>query len=445
MGLIGLSVLIYSMSIVTQRVIFLASIAFIMIGIFVAVVFGMKEPKPTQKINLEFWSVYDDEEYFSDLIGEYTRSYPNVTIKYVKKSFEDYEKDLVDAFAAGKGPDIWSMHNTWLPKHQDKISPLPQNYMTLKEFKDNFVDVAYFDLVSGDRIYGLPFYVDNLALYWNKDLFQTNGISGPPANWDDFVSNVKILTRKDNFGNIIRAGASLGTAYNINRSTDIVALLMLQTGTQMNDLGSKKASFDKFVSLDGKPFFAGEEALRFYTDFADPQKEAYTWNSGMDYSIDTFYQGRSAMMINYSHHIDTIKNKAAYLNFGVAPIPQIKNNEIDVTYASYWVPTVSIGSRYPEWAWHFLQAITLKNNASKYLQKSNRPAARRDLVDEQKDDVHLGVFAKQALTARSWYQTDNVAIESMFADMIESVVLGQATIRQAVSKAVDQINVLYRK
>jgi ABC-type glycerol-3-phosphate transport system substrate-binding protein len=433
------------MSTTTQRIIFLAVMVFVIIGIFIVVVFGLKEPKPKEKIDLEFWSVYDDKDYFSELIKDYERLYPNVSVKYVKKNFEDYEKDLIDAFAAGRGPDIWSIHNTWLPKHMDKISPLPQNYMTIKEFKDSFVDVAFYDLVLNERIYGLPLYVDNLALYWNKDLFQTNGISDPPSDWDNFVENTKILTKKDNFGNITRAGVSLGTAYNINRSTDIVALLMLQTGTQMNDPDSKKALFNKFVSLDGKPFFAGEEALRFYTDFANPQKEVYTWNPELDYSIDAFYQGESAMMINYSHHIDTIKNKSSYLNFGVAPIPQIKDNKIDVTYANYWVPTVSAGSNHPDWAWHFLQTITLKDSALKYLEKSNKPTARRDLVNSQKDDVYLGVFAKQALTARSWYQIDNVAVENIFADMIESVVLGQATIKQAIDKAVNQINVLYRK
>ena len=120
----------------------------------------------------------------------------------------------------------------------------------------------------------------------------------------------------------------------------------------------------------------------------------------MDYSIDSFYQGEAAMMINYSHHIDTIKDKTPYLNFGTSMVPQIKGREINVTYANYWVPTVSIASENSEWAWHFLQFLSTKDNASKYLEKSKRPASRRDLIDGQKDYIYFGVFERQALTAR---------------------------------------------
>ncbi|OWK27425.1 MAG: hypothetical protein US76_04320 [Parcubacteria group bacterium GW2011_GWA2_38_13b] len=422
------------------------TIIFIIIAITIfAVIFGLKKPKQTQKINLEFWSVYDQDEYFINIIKEYKRLYPSVTITYVKKTFNDYEKDLIDAFAAGRGPDIWSIHNTWLPKHKNKIIPLSPEMMTIQSFKDTFVDVTFQDLVNNNQIYGLPLFVDTLALYWNKNIFQSNGIAEPPQTWDDFVKDAKLLTKKDDFGNIIRVGASLGTAKNINRSTDILGLLMLQTGTQMTDLENTKVIFNKFVSLNGQPFAAGEEALRFYTDFANPQKEVYTWNSEMDYSIDAFYQGETAMMINYSHHIDTIKNKAPYLNFGVATIPQIAGSGNNIAYANYWAPAVFINSKNPGWAWHFIQFMTLKDNALKYLESSKRPTARRDLVDLQKDKLHLGVFARQSLTAKSWYQIDNVTIETIFSDMIETVVLGQATIKQAIEKSANQINVLYRK
>ena len=417
----------------------------IVIIIIFAIVFGLKGSKSTKKINLEFWGVYDESDYFTDIIKGYQRLYPSVTVTYVKKTFEDYEKDLISAFAAGRGPDIWAIHNTWLPKHKDKIVPLSLKMMTIQGFKDTFVDTAFQDLVINDQIYGLPLFADTLALYWNKDIFQSSGIAEPPQTWDDFVKDVKILTKKDDFGNIIRAGATIGTAKNINRSTDILGLLMMQTGTQMTDPQSNRAIFNKFVSLEGQPFAAGEEALRFYTDFANPQKEVYTWNSEIDYSIDAFYQGKAAMMINYSHHIETIKNKAPYLNFGVAAIPQIAGSGSNISYANYWAPTVFVKSENSGWAWHFIQYMALKDNALKYLEASKRPTARRDLVDSQKDKVHLGVFARQSLIAKSWYQIDNVAIEKIFADMIESVVLGQSTIKQAIEKSANQINVLYRK
>ena len=93
-------------------------------------------------------------------------------------------------------------------------------------------------------------------------------------------------------------------------------------------------------------------------------------------------------------------------------------------------------------AWKFLIHLTSKDGASNYLNATLRPAARRDLVELQRNDLDLGVFAIQALSARSWFQIDNIAIESIFADMIEYVNFGRATIREALQSAEARVSVL---
>ena len=45
------------------------------------------------------------------------------------------------------------------------------------------------------------------------------------------------------------------------------------------------------------------------------------------------------------------------------------------------------------------------------------------------------MFAKQALTARSWPQVDNVFVEQAFSQMIQDVLSGQLTVREALEKA----------
>ena len=77
-----------------------------------------------------------------------------------------------------------------------------------------------------------------------------------------------------------------------------------------------------------------------------------------------------------------------------------------------------------------------------FLNAAARPAARRDLIEQQKTDPDLGVFAEQALAARSWYQVDNVAIETIFADMIDSINLGRQTLQDALKAAEAKVSVL---
>ncbi|MBU2067967.1 extracellular solute-binding protein [Patescibacteria group bacterium] len=404
-----------------------------------AVSFPGCKPDPFAKVELEFWGVFDDSDIYQPLITAFNQENKHITINYYKKNYETYEKDLLEAMASGRGPDIYMIHNTWALKYQDKLYSIPSDLMTLKGFQDSFVDVAYQDFVINNYIVALPLYVDTLALFYNKDIFNTAGIAQPPRTWDEFLDTVERITTKDSRDNIIRAGTALGTARNVNRSTDIISLLMLQSGTQMTDQNNTKATFDQSVG----DFNPGQRTIQFYTDFANPLKAVYTWNTRMHYSIDAFYEGDLATMFNYSYNLPTIRAKSPYLNFGVAPMPQI-SIETSVNYANYWGLTTSINSKAVNEAWQFIVWLTNKENAQKYLEASKKPTARRDLVTWQRNDQDLGIFADQALTARSWYQVDNLAIEQHLADMIESVVLGTATIEEAINKAASQVSLLMK-
>lgn len=395
---------------------------------------GCKSEEVTQNIELEFWGVYDDSDIYKELIGDFNKEYSNIKINYYKKNFVSYEKDLLSAMATGRGPDIVMLHHTWIPRYEDKIFGAPEDLISLRDVQDNFVDVVYDDFVMDGFVLALPLSVDSLALYYNKDIFNTAGIPKPAKTWEDFLEDVEKITIKDERDNIIRAGVALGTAHNVNRSTDILSLLMLQSGVQMINGEKTEAIFREST-----------DALRFYTDFANPLKAVYSWNNRMDYSIDAFYEGKAAVMFNYSYQLPTIRAKAPYLNFGISPMPQIKGSEKDVNYANYWGLAVPRNSSNARAAWNFIVWFAGKENSQKYLELTKKPTARKDLVLWQKNNADLGVFAEQSLTARSWYQTDNLGIETILADMIESVVTGEMTISDSVDRAVNQVNVLMRK
>lgn len=423
---------------------------FIIIGgaiviIAVLIIFGLKNEPPKTPASLEIWGVYDELDVLKPFIDAYQQQNKHIKIEYRKFSFDNYEKELINAFAADKGPDIWLVHNTWLPKHKDKIKEMPIDLMDLNVFRQSFVDVVEKDFVDNGKIYALPLFVDTLALIYNKDFLNSAGISSPPETWEDLVDDLDKLTKKDQWGNILKAGAAIGTAKNIHRSTDILSLLMLQNGTQMMSSDRQKVTFDESIALKGESYRPGYDALRFYTEFADSSKRVYTWNRQTHYSIDAFIEGKAAMIFDYAYELSDIKNRAPYLNFGVAPMPQIKGREFDINYANYWALTVSNKSKSTRQAWEFIKYLTSKENAEIYLERTKRPVARKDLVDLQKSDPILGVFAKQSLTARTWYQIDSGAIETIFADAIESVVLGEANLNSAVETAARQINLLIRQ
>ncbi|MFA5131673.1 MAG: extracellular solute-binding protein [Patescibacteria group bacterium] len=417
--------------------------------------FGCKTASQTTQdamkpITINYWRVFDGPDAFDEIISKYKALHPFVTVNYRKLRYSEYEAELLNAMAEDRGPDVFSIQNTWMQKYQSKLAPLPESItmvypvtsgtikketipesrtvksITTKEIKDKFVDVVSQDVILSDgKIYGLPLSVDTLAMYYNKDLFNNAGISQVPAYWNkEFISDVKKLTKQDSKKGLIQSGVALGGSKNINRYSDILSVLMMQSGaTMMSDSGQVLFQAAPAGS-SSNTYSPGADALRFYTDFADPVKESYSWSSDLPNSLDMFISGNLAIMFSYSYDLETIKAQAPKLNFSVAKLPQIEGTPpTNINFANYWVEVVSKKSPVANEAWDFVQFITKEEQAKIYLSKTKHPTALRSLVETQKADDEVGVFADQVLTAKSWYHGKNVlAAEDAIAEMIDSVI-----------------------
>src|SRR5688572_13214700 len=128
-------------------------------------------------VTLKIWKPFVDSDKMQSIMTAYQTLHSNVTIEYTKKNIENYEADLLNALAAGEGPDIYSINNTWVPRYMDKITPAPDKVFTVKTYKEAFVDAMVTDLIKDNKIYGTAMWVDSLGLYYNKDLMGTAGIA----------------------------------------------------------------------------------------------------------------------------------------------------------------------------------------------------------------------------------------------------------------------------
>lgn len=442
--------------------------------------FGLKQCEKEAKsiapsTTLNYWRVWDGSDAFDEVIGAYRGKYPNIKINYRKLTYEEYEKKLLEGFATDKGPDIFSLHNTWVRKYQTKglIKPLPSRItmsvprlegglkkeivwkketkapdISVTKIKNDFVDAVFDDVViktvnekTGaleEKIYGLPLSVDTLAMFYNKDLFNNAGITAPPQYWDQaFQQNVKKLTKQNSQGQIIQSAVALGGGENIERSTDILSALMMQNGTVMMEGGSVK--FHQKPPSDQRKVNPGEDALRFYADFASPAKEVYCWNGSLNKSTDFFIQGKLAMMFGYSYMLPQIRAQAPKLNLGISKLPQIENNTA-VNYANYWTEVVSSKTKHTNEAWDFIQFISSAKVVGSYLDRAKKPTALRSLIDKQKEDPDIGVFTDQVLTAKSWYKgADAITAEAMMKEMIDAAVAGREELNKILDRGAKKV------
>lgn len=422
----------------------------------------------TTPVTLTIWRVFDNDTTMRQIMDAYRALHPNISFQYRELRVDEYEDELLRAFAEGKGPDIFCIHNTWIGEYESLIRPLPsslsipysetrgtikkETVYTLKEeptisqraIKSDFVDIVAQDVIRSykandreearDRVFGLPLGVDTLALYFNKDLLNSAGIAEPPLTWTEFQEDVTKLTRVGANDKIIQSGAAIGTSRNVERAFDIVSLLMMQNGEQMiSERG--RASF----ATESEAGYLGGEAVRFYTDFANPLKQVYSWNDSQPSSFEAFANGTSAFFFGYSYHEQLIRTANEKLNFSISPMPQIEGGKT-VNYANYWVETVAKSSDAGDWAWDFVQFATSKERVTSYLQSAKKPTARRALISTQMDDEVLSVFVGQTLTAKSWYHGYNASVaEDALLDLVDAYLSG-ADPERALRDAENKVN-----
>ncbi|MBI2355938.1 MAG: extracellular solute-binding protein [Candidatus Doudnabacteria bacterium] len=419
----------------------------VLLIVLLAVVFGgggSNKPSEQKEIEIVWWKTFEESENVNPLIEAYQESHQNIKITFVKKDIADYEQELVDAIASGRTPDIFTIHNDWLPKHIDKLAPAPDSLITSRAYKETFIDAASADFIKDGKIYAFPLSVDVLTLYYNKDLLNSAGVL-PPKTWPELVAAVEKITRQAKPGTFNVSAVALGTSANVNRAVDILLLLMLQNGTQFYSDNGSSAVFDNEVNLPNRETFnPGATALEFYTQFADPGKKVYTWNSKSDFSLDAFTSGKVAMIFSYAYLMPTLRARAPNLNWAVAPIPQIDQSGLKVNFANYWGEAVSKFSGDQAVAWDFLKFISEKENLKKYYEKKKLPSSRKDILTEQAADEEIGVFAEEALSARTVYKKDVAKFESIFLKMIDDVVLRNLSVEDAIRNAAASVNLLIK-
>lgn len=395
------------------------------------------------RVVLKVWDPFEDSQNLQPIISEYQQKHPNVQIIYTKKDITTYATDLIDALAAGTGPDIYAINNSWLPEFTNKLTPVATtSAFTFKYYKDSFVDAAVNDFTINQKIYAVPLYVDSLALYYNKDILGSAGIATPPKTWDELAQDVIKIKRSDQTGYFTLSGLAAGTNQNVNRAVDILYLFMLQKGAVPYSNQGSNPTFAQNVQKNGKSTNPGLEGLEFYTSFASPSSINYNWNARSDYSIDAFANGRAAFLYSYSYTAATLKNKNPNLNFDVAPVPQPNLSDPSVNFANYWGWGVSKQNKSPNTSWDFLQFMTSKESLDKYYAKNKKPSARKDLISLQIQDPEIGVFANANLTAKTFYKKDQEQIDGIFAKMIDNVILRGVAPQTALSQAQNEASTL---
>ncbi len=388
-----------------------------------------------ENVTLTYWGLWEDSSIVKPVISEFEKENPNIKISYSKQDPKQYRQRLMTRIQNGSGPDVFRLHNTWLPMLSKVLSPLPSDIMTKKDFQQSYYKVSEEDFIRNGAIYAIPLQMDTLALFVNQEIFQAAGVS-VPVSWDEFIRISRGLTVKDEEGKIKTAGAAMGTYDNITHAPDIISLLFVQNGVLLDNFSSNPAGIS--------------DSLDFYTSFA--KGESNVWDTTLDNSILAFSKGNLAMYLGYSWDIFTIKALNPGLNFTTHPVPRLAGK--GTTISSYWADGVSAKSKNQKEALLFLKFLARKETVQKlYSQEAKTRLfgelyARRDLENSLKDNSLIFPFVSQANDATSsFFASDtyddglNSQMNTYLADAVRAILKDTSpqTATETLIKGVEQV------
>ena len=366
-------------------------------------------------------------------LSEQDKSLQDAT--YVSKKPATYQSELINAIAAGTGPDLILLSQSTIGTLSDKISLLPYSAVSQSVYLSSFVDEGQLFLTPQGML-ALPFTIDPMVMYWNRDMFTSVGEANPPQYWNDFISLAPKMTSLDAGGTVRRSLVALGTWDNITGAKAILSALMMQTGDFITSRTSEGALTTTLGAKQGDGSVApAAEALRFYTDFANPSKTTYSWNRSLPNSYNAFASGDVAVYFGHASEYRSISERNPNLRFGVAAMPQLQGTSARITSGTIQGLAVARGAQNPSGALAVALKLTTAAAASAVAQEMGLPPARRDVSVDTSASSVATVFVQSALMARSWADPNSAATDSIFKAMIESVSSGRLDPEQAVYEA----------
>ncbi len=369
-------------------------------------------------------------------IDDLRRTHQEFTgIVYLQQSSATFDTDLSDALASGTGPDLIITDQERLLSEESKLSIIPFSTIPERKFRDTYLPISETYMTSTGT-YGIPIAVDPLVLYYNRGSLASAGIAQPPTSWEAVVGMAPHLTSKSAGGTISMSAIPLGTYGNITNARAIVSLLLLQSGSPISQVSS--AGIRSTLASGGENSAGAspaESALTFYTQFADPAKIVYTWNRSLADARQSFIAGDTALYVGYASERAFLSAANPNLDFDITAVPQPQTSATKADYGLVYAFAIPKNSKNTADAYKVAEGLSSNAEVSNIVQSLGVAPAIRSLLNPGTQDVYAPVIYSQALIAKAWLSPAPGVTDRIFADMIDSIISGRATVHDALIAA----------
>lgn len=370
----------------------------------------------------------------TDLVNQYNAMNTgiHVNLDYIGSNDHAYDK-LTVALSAGEQPDITYQYGTSMaslataPGIMDLTDKVQDPNFNWNDFSQGAREAATVD----GHVYGIPALIDNLAIVYNKDLFQQAGIAPPTANWtwSDFENAAKALTDPSK--------KQYGWAYPVDATEDTVwhyDAMLWEAGGDILNADNTQAAFNSD---------AGVEALTALQQMAVTDKSVFLdqQNTG---EIDTlFNSGKIGMLVTGPWALSGYPD----VNYGVQIMPSFPGgSHATIAGPDMWVMFDNGG--HGEAAWQFMQWLTAAQQVKADSMESGHLPIRNSVVTPSFLKAFDAKFPGEGLFAQNLTNVTKSRpvipaygqISTIMGNAVVKVMLGQGDPKATLDDAANQVN-----
>ena len=156
-----------------------------------------------------------------------------------------------------------------------------------------------------DKIYAVPLFVGQTAVFYNTEYFQEAGIANPPATLEEMLTQAQKLTKTDASGKVTRAGVGMRL---FGAGSGVAEKFLFQFWPNGGDIIVQTADGKWKNGYDND---AGRMTLKWYIDALYKVKVD---DPNLKRDAEGFELGQSAMFMRESWVIADAKKNAPNLN-----------------------------------------------------------------------------------------------------------------------------------
>ena len=166
--------------------------------LFICILCGCTPKDNRTVVKFASWGSKSEINIIKPLLNDFEAKNPDIKVDFMHIP-QNYFQKIHLLFASNSAPDVVFMNNLYLPIYAN-AGVLEQigNWADLTQYDSNILK----SLSWKGKLYAVPRDVSNLVVFYNKDLFDKNGIKYPSANgtFEEFLSDARQLSGNSVFG-----------------------------------------------------------------------------------------------------------------------------------------------------------------------------------------------------------------------------------------------------